>query len=94
MVDDVCLGTFIWAAVVVGAEVEVRFPIFEFLPGQCQGMTAAGTEKTGDGARLSNTSDEGSPFFEQFQRKTGLFLWKPEPVEDFRKDLKKSEKRC
>ena len=49
MVDNVSLGTLIWAAGVVGAEVDVSFPIFEFLPGQYQGMTAAGTEKTGGG---------------------------------------------
>ena len=39
------LGTLIRAAVVVGAEVDVSFPILEFLPGQRHGMTAAVTEQ-------------------------------------------------
>ena len=33
MVDDVRLGTFIRAAVVVGTEVDVHFTILELLPG-------------------------------------------------------------
>ena len=32
MIDDVGLGAFIGAAVVVGAEVNVHLPILEFLP--------------------------------------------------------------
>ena len=34
MVDDVSLGTFIRAAVVVGTEVDVHLPVLELLPGQ------------------------------------------------------------
>ena len=45
MVDDVGLGTFIRAAVVMGAEVDVRLPILELLPGQGQRMTAAVAEQ-------------------------------------------------
>ena len=45
MVDDVGLGTFIQAAVMVGAEVNVNLPILEFLPGQGQRMTAAVAEQ-------------------------------------------------
>jgi hypothetical protein len=41
MVDNVGLRTFIRAAVVVGAEVNVHLPVFEFLPGWGQRMTAA-----------------------------------------------------
>jgi hypothetical protein len=33
MVDDVGLGTFIRVAVVVGAKVDIRLPVLEFLPG-------------------------------------------------------------
>ena len=45
MVDDMGLGTFIRAAVMVGAEVDINLPIFEFLPGDGQRMTAAVTEQ-------------------------------------------------
>ena len=45
MIDNVGLGALIRAAVVVGAEVDVSFPIFELLLGQCQRMTAAITEQ-------------------------------------------------
>ena len=45
MVDDVCLGTFIRTAVVVGAEVYILLPILEFLPGQGQRMAAAVAEQ-------------------------------------------------
>ena len=45
MVDDMCLGAFIRAAVVVGTEVDVHLPIFEFLPGQGQRMAAAVAEQ-------------------------------------------------
>ena len=45
MVDDVGLGTFIRAAVVMGAEVDVNLPILELLPGQDQRMTAAVAEQ-------------------------------------------------
>ena len=41
MVDDVGLWTFVWAAVVVGAEVDIHLSILELLPGQGQRMTAA-----------------------------------------------------
>lgn len=40
MVDDMGLGTFIRTAVMVGAEVDINLPIFEFLPGDGQRMTA------------------------------------------------------
>jgi hypothetical protein len=33
MVNDMCLRAFIWAAVVVGAEVDIYLAIFELLPG-------------------------------------------------------------
>ena len=33
MVDDVGLGAFGWAAVVMGAEVDIYLAIFELLPG-------------------------------------------------------------
>ena len=33
MVDDVGLRAFVWAAVVVGTEVDVHFTILELLPG-------------------------------------------------------------
>ena len=45
MVDDVRLGTFIRAAVVVGAEVNVHLSILELLSGQGQRMAAAVTEQ-------------------------------------------------
>ena len=45
MVDDVGLGAFIRAAVMVGAEIDVYFPILELLPGQGQRMTAAVAEQ-------------------------------------------------
>ena len=41
MVDDVGFRTFIWATIVVGAEVDIHLPILEFLLGQGQWMTAA-----------------------------------------------------
>lgn len=44
MIDDVGLGTFIWAAVMVGTEIDVYFPILELLPGQGQRMPAAVAE--------------------------------------------------
>ena len=45
MVDDMGLGTFIWAAVVVGAEVDVHLPVLELLPGQGQRMATAVAEQ-------------------------------------------------
>lgn len=45
MVDDVGLRAFVWAAVVVGAEVDIHLPILEFLSGQGQRMTVAVTEQ-------------------------------------------------
>ena len=45
MVNDMSLWTFIRAAVVVGAEVDINFPILELLPGQGQRMAAAVTEQ-------------------------------------------------
>lgn len=45
MVDDVGLGTFLRAAVVVGAEVDIHIPVLEFLPGQGQWMTATVAEQ-------------------------------------------------
>ena len=44
MVDNVGLGAFVRAAVMVGAEVDIHLPILELLPGQGQWMTAAVTE--------------------------------------------------
>ena len=44
MVDDMGLGALIRAAVVMGTEVNVSFPLLELLPGQRHGMTAAITE--------------------------------------------------
>ena len=41
MVDDVGLGTFIRAAVVVGTEVDINLPVLEFLPGQGKWIAAA-----------------------------------------------------
>lgn len=45
MVDDMGLRTFVWAAVMVGAEVDIHLPILEPLSGQCQRMTAAIAEQ-------------------------------------------------
>ena len=45
MVDDMSLGAFIRAAVVMGAKVDIHLPILELLPGQGQRMTAAVTEQ-------------------------------------------------
>ena len=45
VVDDVSLGAFILAAIVVGAEVDIHLPVLELLPGQGQWMTAAVTEQ-------------------------------------------------
>ena len=45
MVDDLGLGTFIRAAVMVGAEVDINLPILELFPGQGQRMTAAITKQ-------------------------------------------------
>lgn len=44
MVDDMGLRTFVWAAVMVGAEVDINLPILKLFPGQGQGMTAAVAE--------------------------------------------------
>ena len=92
MIDNVGLGALIRAAVVVGAEVDVSFPILEFLPGQYQGMTAAGTEKTGGGVLSCEYIQQRKSVFEQFHRKKGFFRWKPPPVEDVRKKLKNLKK--
>ena len=45
MVDDMGLRTFVWAAVMVGAEVDINLPILELFPGQGQWMTAVVAEK-------------------------------------------------
>ena len=44
MVDDVGFRTFIRAAIVVGAEVDIHCPILELLPGQGQRVSAAVAE--------------------------------------------------
>ena len=45
MVDDVGLGTFLRAAVMVGAEVDINLPVLPLLPRQSQQMTAAVSEQ-------------------------------------------------
>jgi hypothetical protein len=45
VVDNMGLGAFVRATVVVGAEVDVNHPILELLPGQGQRMTAAVAEQ-------------------------------------------------
>ena len=45
MVDDMSLGAFIRASIMVSAEVDFHFPILELLPGQGQRMTAAVTKQ-------------------------------------------------
>ena len=45
VVNNVGLWTFVRAAVVVGAEVDIHLPILEPLSGQCQRMTAAIAEQ-------------------------------------------------
>lgn len=45
MVDDMSLGTFIRASIMVSAEVDIYFPILELLSGQGQRMTAAIAEQ-------------------------------------------------
>ena len=45
MVDDMSLGAFVRAAVMVGAEVDIHLPILELLQGQGQRMTAAVTKQ-------------------------------------------------
>ena len=45
MVDDVHLGAFIRASIMVSAEVDVLLAILELLPGQGQRMAAAVAEK-------------------------------------------------
>ena len=45
MVNDVSLGTFIWAAIVVGAEIDIYLTILELLTGRGQRMAIAVTEQ-------------------------------------------------
>ena len=73
MIDNVGLGALIRAAVVVGAEVDVSFSIFELLPGQRQGMTTAGTEKTGNGAQSCEYIQRRKSVFRASSSKNGPF---------------------
>ena len=73
MIDNVGFRTFIWAVVVVGTEVDISFPIFELLPGQRQGMTAAGTEKMGDGAQSCEYIQRRMSVFRASSSKNGPF---------------------
>ena len=93
VVDNVGLGALIWAAVVVGAEVDVSFPIFEFLPGQCQRVTEAVTEKTRGGALFCEYTQGRKPVFRANSPKNGPFSIETGTRRRYSKEIEKTWKK-
>ena len=90
MVDNVSPRTFIRTAIVVGAEIDVRFLIFELLPGQRHGTTAAGTEKTGNGALSCEYIQRRKSDFRTSSWKNGLFPMETATCRRYSKEIEKT----